>query len=155
MGSKIGEGSYTNTELPDNVRVGRYSSIGRFCNFHTEGDHLCITNKKCVFSTNWMQPPNRSPIEIGNDVWIGEGVIVLENIKIGDGAIIGAGAVVSKDIPPYAVVVGNPQVIKRSRFDPDRIEKLLEIRWWDWDNELIQKRKDEMLDIDTFLQKYG
>ena len=157
MGSKIGEGSYTNTELPHqgNVTIGRYSSVGRFVNYHTEGDHLCVSNRKCVFSTNWMQPEHPKKIEIVNDVWIGDGVTLLEDIKIGDGAIIGAGAVVSKDVPPYAVVVGNPQEIKRFRFDPDRIEKLLEIKWWDWDNELIQKRKDEMLDIDTFLQKYG
>ena len=157
MGSKIGEGSFTNTDLPHqgNVTIGKYSSIARFVKFHTEGDHLCVSNKKCVFTTNWMQPDHPLKIEIGNDVWIGDGVTLLENIKIGDGAIIGAGAVVSKEVPPYAIVVGNPQQIKSFRFDFEQIAKLLELKWWDWPTSQIDARKQEMLDIDSFLQTYG
>ena len=68
---------------------------------------------------------------VGNDVWIGQNVTVLPGVHIGDGAIIGANAVVSKDVPPYAVAVGNPAVVKKYRFDEETIELLLQLKWWD------------------------
>lgn len=67
---------------------------------------------------------------IGNDVWIGQNAIVLDGVTIGSGSIIGAGAVVTKDIPEYAIVVGIPAKIKRYRFDLEICSKLLEIKWW-------------------------
>lgn len=71
-------------------------------------------------------------VAIGNDVWIGYGVIILPGVAIGDGAVIGAGTVVAKDIPPYSVVVGNPVKVIRKRFTEKEIEKLLDIKWWNW-----------------------
>jgi acetyltransferase-like isoleucine patch superfamily enzyme len=67
---------------------------------------------------------------IGNDVWIGHGAFIKAGITIGDGAVIGAHAVVTKDVPPYAVVVGNPGVIKKYRFSPEIIQQLLTLKWW-------------------------
>ncbi|WND03191.1 CatB-related O-acetyltransferase [Temperatibacter marinus] len=67
---------------------------------------------------------------IGNDVWIGHGAMVRAGVTIGDGAIVAAGSVVSKDVPPYAVVAGNPARIKKYRFSEDQIEKLQELQWW-------------------------
>lgn len=147
--------SFTFSKIPSNVTVGKYTSIASHCFFHKgEDEHLYSDNKKCVFSYNWDQPNRNRPINIGSDVWIGYGVRVLSEINIGDGAIIGAGAVIAKDVPPYAVVVGNPQVIKRFRFSPDIIEKLLKIKWWDWPGKLPFQRKEDMKDIDIFLEKY-
>ena len=79
------------------------------------------------------------PIHIGNDVWIGDGVFVKNGITIGDGAIIGAHAVVTKDVPPYAVVVGSPAKIIKYRFDSHIVEELLKLRWWDLDDKTIKK----------------
>ena len=79
------------------------------------------------------------PIEIGNDVWIGDGVFVKNGVKIGDGAILGARAVVTKDVPPYAIVVGSPAKILRYRFDEETIKTLLELKWWELDDEIIKQ----------------
>lgn len=70
---------------------------------------------------------------IGNDVWMGHNVVVLANVKIGDGAIIAAGSIVTKDIPPYAIAAGNPATIKKFRFEEKIIERLLNVRWWDFE----------------------
>lgn len=77
-------------------------------------------------------------VKIGSDVWIGAGSIILDGINIGDGAIVAAGAVVTKDVPPYAIVGGVPARIIRYRFDEETIDALLEWRWWDMDNQQLQ-----------------
>ena len=79
------------------------------------------------------------PIEIGNDVWIGDGVFVKNGVKIGDGAIIGAKAVVTKDIPPYAIAVGCPAKVIKFRFEQNIIDDLLETKWWELDDDIIKK----------------
>lgn len=80
---------------------------------------------------------NREVI-IGNDVWIGAGVFIKGGIKIGDGAVIAAHAVVTKDVPPYAIVGGVPAKILKYRFTDDVIRKLLDLKWWDYDIAAIQ-----------------
>ncbi len=145
--------SYSVTPVPDYVTVGKYSSIARDVVFMHESDHLCVKNRKCVYTTNWAQLPVRN-ITIGNDVWIGTGAKIREGVTIGDGCIIGAWTVVAKDIPPYAVVVGNPPIIKRFRFTDVQIEKLLKIAWWDWDEKKVMESKADMLDVDEFIKKY-
>lgn len=151
----LGMGSYTNTDLPHNVAVGNYSSIAKDCVFHLWSQHLCEKDRRVVFTTKWEQPQVSIPITIGSDVWIGEAVRVLEGVTIGDGAIVGAGAVIAKDVPAFAVVVGNPQVIKRYRFKPKQIKKLLQIKWWEWDEETVLSRRKAMKDIKVFLATYG
>ena len=69
---------------------------------------------------------------LGHDIWVGQGARILPGAKIGSGAIIGAGAVVAGEVPPYAIVTGNPAYVKRHRFDAATIAQLLEIGWWDW-----------------------
>jgi acetyltransferase-like isoleucine patch superfamily enzyme len=84
------------------------------------------------------------PVEIGNDVWIGTRAIILDGVKIGHGAIVAAHAVVTRDVPPFAIVGGVPANIIRYRFHPDKIEKLLASKWWNWSLTEIKRRKDEL-----------
>ena len=88
---------------------------------------------------------------IGNDVWIGDNVIIRGGLRIGDGAIIGMGAVVTKDVPPYAIVGGVPARVIKYRFTEEQINKLLKIRWWDKDEEWIRNHAEDMDDIDKIL----
>jgi hypothetical protein len=67
---------------------------------------------------------------IGNDVWIGHGAFISPGVTIGDGAVIGAQSVVTKDVPPYAIVVGVPATVKRLRFEERIIERMLKVQWW-------------------------
>lgn len=98
----------------------------------------------------------RGDIVVGSDVWIGCHVIIMPNVKIGDGVILGAGAIVTRDIPPFAVAAGAPAVVKRLRFSPSIIESLLRIKWWEWDDSLIRERIVQLHsdDIDGFVRKY-
>ena len=77
-------------------------------------------------------PSSNGPITIGNDVWISTGVTILSGIKIGHGAVVAAGTLLTKDVPPYAVVGGCPSEIIKYRFRPDQIDDLLQIAWWNW-----------------------
>ncbi|HGM6067286.1 TPA: CatB-related O-acetyltransferase [Stenotrophomonas maltophilia] len=84
-------------------------------------------------------PATRGPTRIGNDVWIGHGATIMSGVTVGNGAIIGARAVVAKDVPPYAVVVGNPARVVRYRFDDEQIQALQRIQWWNWPIERISE----------------
>ena len=81
---------------------------------------------------------SRGDVTIGSDVWLGSGCLILSGVTIGHGAVIGAHAVVSRDVPPYAVVVGNPGRVVRSRFDPGLVAGLLETAWWELDPATIR-----------------
>ena len=97
---------------------------------------------------------NPKKTKIGNDVWIGRNVIKLNGASIGNGAVIGAGSVVTKDIPDYAVAVGNPARVIKYRFTQEQIEKLNDIKWWDWSLEEIEACYEDFKDINIFLQKH-
>ena len=87
--------------------------------------------------------PMRS-IEIGNDVWVGRNAMILPSVKkIGDGAVIGAGAVVTRDVPDFAVVAGNPAVVIKYRFRPETIHKIKQSKWWDKDIEELKGNIEE------------
>lgn len=82
---------------------------------------------------------NKGDIVIGNDVWIGYEATILSGVEIGDGAIIGAKAVVTKDVPPYSVVGGVPAKQIKQRFDSETIQRLRQLKWWDWSQEKIRQ----------------
>lgn len=83
--------------------------------------------------------PNRGDTVIGNDVWIGYGAVIMPGIHVGDGAIIATASVVTKDVPPYAIVGGNPATVLRYRFDEATIARLLAVCWWDWNPAKVTK----------------
>ena len=85
---------------------------------------------------------NKGDIVIGNDVWIGFEAVIMPGVQIGDGAIIGTRAVVTKDVPPYTVVGGVPARPIKKRFPDEVISSLLEIKWWDWEEERIKENID-------------
>ena len=138
-GSNVSIGDYTYV----NFRVNNYKSdketylkIGKFCSitigtvFTLGGEH------RGDFVTTY--PFNRL-IKSFNDVWIGENAHIMSGVTIGDGAIVGSEALVTKDVPPYAIVGGNPAKIIKYRFDEYTIEKLLKIKWWDFDEDELVK----------------
>ena len=81
--------------------------------------------------------PTRGDTVVGNDVWIGRDALVMPGVTIGDGAIVATRAVVTRDVPPYAIVGGNPATVLRVRFDEPTVARLLAIAWWDWAPEVI------------------
>ena len=87
---------------------------------------------------------------IGNDVWIGSNVIIPGGIRIGTGAILAVGSVVVQDVPPYAIVGGNPAKVIRYRFSDEQIKLLLESEWWNWSIDKIKRNVGEFSDIDKF-----
>lgn len=94
---------------------------------------------------------NPHQIIFGSDVWIGRCVTIMGGVKIGNGAVLGANAVVAKDIPPYAIAVGNPARVVKYRFDEDTIKKLLAVKWWNWSLEKIADNLPLMNDVEKFL----
>ena len=94
---------------------------------------------------------NRRQIIFGHDVWIGRDVTIMGGVKIGNGAVIGAKAVVAKDIPPYAIAVGNPARVVKYRFDAETIKKFLAVKWWNWSLEKIADNFPLMNDVEKFL----
>lgn len=94
-------------------------------------------------------------VHIGNDVWIGDDSKILAGVTIGDGAVIGSSSVVTKDVLPYTIVAGNPIKLIKYRFTSEQIEKLLKIKWWDWNIEKIKSFAPLIFssNIDLFIKK--
>lgn len=111
--------------------IGSYCSIANNVNFILSGEHnyknISTYPFKEMLVTNETECKCKGPIIIGDDVWIGFGSLILSGVNVGQGAVIGAGSVVTKDIPPYAIVSGNPARIVKYRFDDSTIEELLKI----------------------------
>ena len=128
--------------------IGDRLVIGKFCSIAAEatfvmngGNHpttWLTTYPFPIFGGGWeaAEPPawpSRGDTVVGNDVWIGYRATVMPGVTIGDGAIVATASVVTRDVPPYAIVGGNPAAVIRYRFDDAAIARLLALRWWDWD----------------------
>jgi len=133
---------------PEKLVIGKFVQIANGVRFITSSANHPMrgfsTYPFAVFNPDTMgayvdEVAGHGDTVVGNDVWLGYCATVLPGVRIGDGAIVGAGAVVSRDVPPYAIVGGNPARVIRMRFDPATIEALLAIRWWDWDIGRIER----------------
>ena len=135
--------------MGDKLIIGKFVAIARGVEFVMNGaNHMldCYTTYpfEIIDEFKGLARPfgnrgNRGDIIVGNDVWIGQKATILPGVHIGDGAIIGACSVVTKDVPPYSVVAGNPAQVKKYRFDKETIDLLLKLKWWDKDVEEIKK----------------
>ena len=95
----------------------------------------------------WDKIAQLGAVRIGNDVWIGQAAQIMSGVRVGDGAIVGAGAIVTRDVPPYAVVAGNPARLIRYRFDDATIAKLVSTAWWDWDEARLRAESDFLVSL--------
>lgn len=155
-------------------KIGRFCALGpQLVTGHTEHSTESLTTHPMFgwrFDPNWTHAEplyedvdfnndllnrknktikRKSRIEIGNDVWIGFGVYISRGVKVGDGAVIAARSVVTKDVPPYSIVGGVPARIIRQRFSDEVIEKLLQLKWWEYGPEIL--KGVDILNIDSAL----
>jgi len=147
-------GSFTlineDTTIHVGTNIGRYCSIGKKSEIGVPKHAMERLSSSVVsyhlkkrfpaYSSDFKQVEFEvyENTNIGNDVWIGSLVGVKTGVNIGDGAVVGMGAIVTKDVPPYAIVTGVPATITRYRFDKQTIEKLLELKWWNLDYKLLR-----------------
>lgn len=134
--------------IGDKLIIGKFCAIATNVKFIMNGANHKMSGLSTypfgIFGQGWEAAipkpedlPFKGNTEIGNDVWIGYNATIMSGVKIGHGAIIASESVVVKDVPPYAIVGGNPAQVIRMRFNQDEIDKLIEIAWWDWPVEKI------------------
>lgn len=136
----------------DRLLIGRFCSVACGAKFlFNSANHTLRSLSTYPFPIFWGEKwgidksevasawDNRGDIVVGNDVWIGYEAVVMAGVRIGDGAIVAARAVVTRDVPPYAIVGGVPAKVIRMRFDPATVRRLLAVRWWDWPEASIRR----------------
>lgn len=147
-------------EIAIGSKIGKFCSIAENLQFIMRGSHMIDWVTTYPFQATWGMDvplhdlPPHSPITIGNDVWIAANVKIKQGVTIGDGAVLATECFVTKDVPPYAVVGGNPAKIIRYRFTEEQRKELLDIKWWDWEDEEIKKIVPLLVsnDIDKFIK---
>lgn len=130
--------------IGDRLIIGKFCAIAEGARFIMNGANHMLSGFSTypfnIFGHGWeegfdmaaLQREFRGDTVIGNDVWIGMDAVIMPGVRIGDGAIIGAKAVVTHDVPPFAVVAGNPARVVKMRFDARTVRRLVEIAWWNW-----------------------
>jgi acetyltransferase-like isoleucine patch superfamily enzyme len=136
VGCYVGIGCFSYVARCD---IGNFCSIGSRCSisgFNHPTDWLSTAafqwgkSPFMLAEAEYCKEPAQKNTHIGHDVWICDNSVILQGVSIGIGAVIGAGSVVTKDVPPYAVVTGNPATLLRFRFSPQKISRLLDLQWW-------------------------
>lgn len=140
----------------DKLTIGKFCSIAHGTRFLFNGANHKLNSLStypfAVMYQEWdLDIPvtdawdNKGDIVVGNDVWIGFEAVIMAGVSIGDGAIIASRSVVTKDVEPYSIVGGVPAKLIRKRFPEEQIRKLLEMKWWDWSEELVKDHLDEII----------
>tara|TARA_R110002096_G_scaffold31021_11_gene91904 strand:+ start:7446 stop:8117 length:672 start_codon:yes stop_codon:yes gene_type:complete len=154
----VAVGEYTHGGWMQPFQIDEGTTIGRFCSIAETARVLTHNHPLQTRSTSglFFHPffgmvsghlANVTQLQIGNDVWIAHNAVLLPSVNsVGDGAVIGAGSVVGRDVPPYAIVQGNPGRVVGYRFDPEQIVKLLEERWWEHPAETLRERLQDFLE---------
>lgn len=145
-----------NSSIGDRTSIGRYTKIqaarlGKFCSISWNvtigatshpldrlSTHAFSYRRQFGIVNNDIEIKKEKVI-IGNDVWIGCDVVIMPGVNVGDGAVIGAGSIVTKDVAPYSIIVGNPGKKIRNRFSEEIIESLKEIQWWNFTESELKK----------------
>lgn len=167
--ASIGDYTYGNFKViswddKTKLKIGKFCSIAEGVKFLLGGEHrsdFVTTYPFNALLENFKyiegHPHTKGDIIIGNDVWIGSDAKILSGVKIGDGAIIGANSLVTKDVPPYSIVGGTPAKFIKYRFSDEIIEKMLNVKWWDFKEEELVKVIPllQSNNIDEFLLRYG
>jgi virginiamycin A acetyltransferase len=134
---------------PERLVIGKYCALATGVRFIMAGANHPTSGVStfpfAIFGGEWRERtvdliyemPHGGDTVVGNDVWIGYQAMIMPGIQIGDGAIVAAGSVVSRDVPPYGIVAGNPARLVRTRFDEADVARLLAAAWWDWPVELV------------------
>jgi acetyltransferase-like isoleucine patch superfamily enzyme len=153
-GFEIGAYSYgrPRVRFPES---GRHLAIGRYCSIADRVEILLGGDHRTDWVTTYPFPAlpelwptaagrtgfhaSRGDVLIGHDVWLGSGSMILSGVTVGHGAVVAAHAVVTRDVPPYAIVGGNPARVIRHRFGPETVEALLEAAWWDLEREEVER----------------
>lgn len=164
---KFGKGTYATNLKIFSWNEGALLSIGSYCSIadnvqiYLGGEHNTNWVTTYPFSSLWKagahipgHPKTKGDVTIGNDVWIAREAMIMSGVNIGDGAVIGARALVVNDVEPYTIAGGVPAREIKKRFDDKTIEKLLKVRWWNWDTMRIEKALPYLLseEINFFLQ---
>ncbi|MCE7030568.1 CatB-related O-acetyltransferase [Jiella avicenniae] len=167
-GWSIGEFTYGRPVVRDwnsgtKLTIGKYGSISVGVEIFLSGNHRTdwvttypFSALRPAFRHIKGHPATKGEVIIGHDVWLGAGCRILSGVRIGHGACIGTNAVVTKDVPAYAIVGGNPATIIKKRFTDRQIEELLEIAWWNWPAEDVEANVPLLLsgDIDKFIREH-
>jgi phosphonate metabolism protein (transferase hexapeptide repeat family) len=152
-----------------------YATIGKFCSIAAmtrinPGNHPMHRASQAHFTyrasayfpgesddADFFEWRREHRVHIGHDVWIGHGAIVLPGRSVGTGAVVAAGAIVTKDVPAYTIVAGNPARVIKRRFPEAITSRLAELAWWDWDHKTLRSALPDFrkLDVEDFLAKYA
>lgn len=129
----------------EKIALGRYCAVGDgvrmiSSNHETDRANLQVSLQERL-GFGWLET-SRGPIEVGNNVWVGDAAILLSGVSVGNGAVIAAGAVVTRDVPAFAIVGGAPARLIRMRFDEEEIARLTELAWWNWSEEEMRRHPD-------------
>jgi phosphonate metabolism protein (transferase hexapeptide repeat family) len=168
--SELGDYSYIDRHVQTiYARIGKFSAIAANASINALAHPIeRVSQHKITYRPNeyflgkkvdaefreWRMA-NR--VEIGHDVWVGHGAVVMPGVRVGHGAAIGASAVVTKNVAPYAIVAGVPAKFLRWRFEPRISARIIALSWWDWDHDRLAEAADDMrlLSAEAFVEKYG